>query len=122
MKPIFVYLGLALALFCSTAEAFRAGDRVLARWGNDGMWYPATVEYVDRLGLHITYDDGDEGTVRQTDLMILNWRVGTMIECNWHDEGEYRSARISQKRGDSIEVRYADNEAERTTVGSCRSE
>lgn len=122
MKQIFVCLGLALGLFSSAAEAFRAGDRVLARWAEDGLWYPAKVQYADRLGLHVTYDDGDVATLRPTDLMILNWRVGTTIECDRSNEGEYETARISQKRGDSMEVRYSDGAAERLAVGRCRSE
>ena len=122
MKQIFVCLGLALGLFSSAAEAFRAGDRVLARWAEDGLWYPAKVQYVDRLGLHVTYDDGDVATLRESDLLILNWRVSTIIECDRDNQGEFETATISQKRGDSIEVRYTDNQAERMLVGRCRSE
>ena len=121
MKRNAILLALAFGLFSNTAFAQVEGDRVLALWEADGLWYPGEVEYVDRQGIHIIFDDEDEAVVGRHEVRRLNWRVGMRIECNWQDEGEYYPGRITSMRGESISFLYDDGAREQITVSSCRS-
>lgn len=65
---------------------FGPGDRVLARWEPDGLFYPEKVQLVDRLGLYVAYDDGDLAVVQKANVRRVDWRMGTSLECNWHNK------------------------------------
>lgn len=114
-------LVLCLAIFAANAQAQVAGDRVLAYWEPDGLWYPGEIDYVDRQGFHIIFDDDDEAVVSRHELRPLNWRVGSRIECNWQNGGEYYPGRVTSMRGERIDFLYDDGARERLTVSSCRS-
>ena len=122
-KPIFpgLIVGLILGLFSSAAFSQDVGDRVLARWQADGYWYPGEVDYVDRRGFHIVFDDEDEAVVGPQEIRQIFWRAGTRLECNWKDEGEYFPGRITSMRGEGIDFLYDDGYRERITISSCRS-
>ncbi len=65
---------------------FGPGDRVLARWEPDGLFYPEKVQLVDRLGLYVADDDGDLAVVQKANVRRVDWRMGTSLECNWHNK------------------------------------
>ena len=94
---------------------------MLAFWEADGLWYPGEVEYVDRQGIHIIFDDEDEATVARNEVRRLNWRVGSRLECNWQNGGEYYPGRVNSMRGERIDFAYDDGAREQLTVSSCRS-
>ena len=98
------------------------GDRVTAIWEADGLWYPGRIEYIDRQGIHISFDDGDEAIVARNEVRRLNWRVGTLLECDWKSEGDYYPGRINSMRGESIDFVYDDGGREQLTVSRCRSQ
>ncbi len=113
--------GLSLGLFSNAALAQAVGDRVTALWEADGLWYPAEIEFIDRQGIHVSFDDGDEAIVARNEVRRLNWRVGTRLECNWKNEGDYYPGRINTMRGESIDFVYDDGGREQLTVSRCRS-
>jgi hypothetical protein len=113
--------GLTLGLFSGAAFAQAVGDRVTALWEADGLWYPGEIEFIDRQGIHVSFDDGDEAIVARNEVRRLNWRVGTRLECNWKNEGDYYPGRINAMRGESIDFVYDDGGREQLTVSRCRS-
>lgn len=115
------FLALGLVLCATNASAQVAGDRVLAYWEPDGLWYPGEIDYVDRQGFHIVFDDEDEAVVSRQEVRWLNWRVGSRIECNWQNGGEYFPGRIHSMRGERIDFAYDDGAREQLTVSSCRA-
>ena len=121
MKQTLICLGLVVGLFSGAAHAQAVGDRVTALWEADGLWYPAEIEFIDRQGIHVSFDDGDEAIVARNEVRRLNWRVGTRLECNWKNEGDYYPGRINAMRGESIDFVYDDGGREQLTVGRCRS-
>lgn len=114
-------LSLVLSLSSGSAFAQAVGDRVTAFWEADGLWYPGEIEFIDREGIHVSFDDGDEAIVARNEVRRLNWRVGTRLECDWKSEGEYFPGRINTMRGESIDFVYDDGAREQLTVSRCRS-
>ena len=121
MKQTLVCLSLALGLFSGAAHAQAVGDRVTALWEPDGLWYAGEIEFIDRQGIHISFDDGDEAIVARNEVRRLKWRVGMRLECNWKDEGDYYPGRVNSMRGESIDFIYDDGAREQLTVSDCRS-
>lgn len=102
-------------------EAHQRGDRVLAKWPADGLWYPARVQSVDADGLKIAFDDGDLLTLSERDLRAIDWRVGTRVSCNWQNKGRYFGAKIAAIKGEAIEIAYDDGDREQATISRCRA-
>ena len=121
MKQTLIFLSLALGLFSSAAQAQAVGDRVTALWEPDGLWYPGEIEFIDRQGIHVSFDDGDEAIVARNEVRRLNWRVGMRLECNWKNQGDYYPGRVNSMRGESIDFAYDDGAREQLTVSRCRS-
>lgn len=121
MRKAPLLLGLALGLLTNIASAQVEGDRVLAVWDADGYWYPGEIDYVDRLGIHIAFDDGDEAVVGRNEVRRVDWRAGSRLECNWKNEGEYFEGRVNWMRGESMEFLYDDGFREQITISRCRS-
>lgn len=113
--------GLALAVLAGGAAAQQAGDRVLARWAADGMWYPARVTSVEGGGVHVAYDDGDVAVVAAADVRLVDWRVGSRLQCNWKNQGAYYTGTVGAKNGETITFRYDDGYTETITISRCRS-
>lgn len=121
MRKAPLLLGLALGLLTNIASAQVEGDRVLAVWDADGYWYPGEIDYVDRQGIHIAFDDGDEAVVGRNEVRRVDWRAGSRLECNWKNEGEYFEGRVNWMRGESMEFLYDDGFREQITISRCRS-
>ncbi len=120
MKRILVCFSLVLGLISGVLHAQDSGDRVLALWADDGYWYPATVRSVDRR-VNLVFDDRTEATVRKSEARRIDWDVGTKLECNWQNKGQFFSGAIVRMRGESISVRYDDGDSERLTISRCRA-
>lgn len=117
----FIVVGLAIGLFTSANAAQVAGDRVLARWAADGLWYPATIQSKEREGFRVSFDDGDVGVVNATAVKKIDWHIGTRLECNWHNQGKYFPGKIATMRAETIELHYDDGDAEQMTISRCRA-
>ena len=115
-----IAIGLALIFFTTTFAAQAGDERVLARWA-DGMWYPARVQASDAAGLRVSFDDGDVAVVNANSVKKIDWRVGTRLECNWHNQGKYFPGKIATMRAEIIELHYDDGDAEQMTISRCRA-
>ena len=114
-------IGLVLLALAFDAGAQAAGDRILAVWPADGLWYPARVERVAGADVHIAYDDGDVGVVRAGQFGPVHWRRGTAVQCNWKNRGKYYGGVVASRDGERIEVAYDDGTRETITISRCRS-
>ena len=112
---------LALALAAGHVHAQQAGDRILAQWEADGMWYPARITAVEGRSIQVAFDDGDIATVGALQVRPVDWRVGTRVQCNWQNRGQYYPGTITLIEGERIDVRYDDGDRETMTIGRCRS-
>lgn len=112
--------GLLLLVLATGAAAHAPGDRVLAVWGEDGLWYPARVEKVDAAGVHVLYDDGDTGVVKSSEVGPIDWKAGTVLQCNWKNQGKYYRGVVETVDGEKIEFHYDDGYKESITISRCR--
>ena len=112
--------GLSLALLAGSVAAQAPGDRVLARWAADGHWYPARVTAVEG-GVQVAYDDGDVAVVAASDVRLIDWKVGSRLQCNWQNKGVYYAGTVSSKKGEVIGFLYDDGYSETMTISRCRS-
>ncbi len=44
----------------TSAVTFKAGDKVMGNWKNQGKWYPYTIKFKVEKKHLIFYDDGDK--------------------------------------------------------------
>jgi hypothetical protein len=112
---------LALALLACGAHAREAGDRVLARWAADGMWYPARVSAVQGRDVSVAYDDGDVAVVDAGDVRAIDWATGSSLQCNWKNQGAYYGGEVAAMDGETITFHYDDGTSETMTISRCRS-
>jgi hypothetical protein len=112
---------LAAALFAANAIARDIGDRVLARWTPDDMWYPARITDVSGREVTVAYDDGDVAIMDAADVRALDWRVGSRLQCNWKNQGPYYWGEVVAMAGEEITFHYDDGYKETMTVSRCRS-
>ncbi len=111
--------GLSLALLAGSVAAQAPGDRVLARWAADGHWYPARVTAVEG-GVQVAYDDGDVAVVAASDVRLIDWKVGSRLQCNWQNKGQYYGGVVGEMKGETITFQYDDGDRETMTISRCR--
>lgn len=121
MKQIIGAILLSLAMSIS-AFAFERGDWVLGHWQGEGYWYPGVVDSSTQRSVTVQYDDGDRETVPLDRVKPYDWRVGSRVECNWENGGEWYPGVITRLERQTLGVRYDDGDTEVTTTASCRSE
>jgi hypothetical protein len=112
---------LAAALFAGTLLAREPGDRVLAVWPADGMWYPGRVAEVAGREVTVKFDDGDIAIMDAADVRRLDWRTGSRLQCNWKNQGLYYWGEVVSMEGEVITFHYDDGYKETMTVSRCRS-
>jgi DNA repair protein Crb2 Tudor domain len=112
---------LAFVLLAGGVSAREAGDRVLARWGADGMWYPARVSAVQGGNISVAYDDGDVAVLDATGVRAIYWTQGTRLQCNWKNQGVYYGGEVAAMEGETITFHYDDGYSETITISRCRS-
>lgn len=99
----------------------RVGDRVLAQWPVEVIWwYPAVVYLVERTRAAVQFDDGDRAWVTADQMRPLTIDVGSRVFGRWQGGRFYFPGEVTSKRGDAIYVAYDDGDAEWTTVGMIR--
>lgn len=121
MGSMHKWAGLALLALAANAMAQAPGDRILAVWPDDGMWYPARVVQVVGADVHIAYDDGDLGVVRAGDFGPVDWHAGSALQCNWQNRGRYFPGVVEKMDGERIQFLYADGDRETMTISRCRA-
>lgn len=115
------WMGLALMALAFEVAAQAPGERILAVWPADGLWYPARVVEVVGADVHIAYDDGDLGVARAGDFGPVDWRAGSALQCNWQNRGRYFPGVVEKIDGERITFLYTDGERETMTIARCRS-
>jgi hypothetical protein len=121
MRNAITVLAAAMAMLAGNALAQARGDRVLAQWDGDGMWYPARITAVEGRAIHVAFDDGDLAIVGALQVSEVDWAAGTRVQCNWRNRGQYFGGTIAMREGERIDVRYDDGDTETMTIGRCRS-
>jgi hypothetical protein len=112
----------ALALVLSAHAAARnAGDRVLARWPADGMWYPAHIREVSGREVTVNYDDGNVAIMDAADARAVDWGPGSRLQCNWKNQGTYHGGQVATMAGEQVTFHYDDGAIETLTISRCRS-
>ncbi len=98
----------------------KIGEWVLGNSQARGYWYPGVVARADVNGVTIKYDDGDVETVPYERLKPYNWGVGSVVECNFQNAGQWYRGTIQQLGGSALSINYDDGDFERTRTGLCR--
>jgi hypothetical protein len=127
----FIFL-IALGLFFVHAQPSQSsatsivlpqiGEWVLGNFQSRGYWYSRVVARADVNGVTIKYDDGDVETVPYERLRPYNWGVGSRVECNFQNSGQWYKGTIQQLGGTALSINYDDGDFERTRTGLCRSQ
>ena len=104
---------------------YNPGDRVLAQWQGDRLWFPGVVHSVGEDGsVAIRYDDGTSEIRPANQVKPYDWDVGTRIDAIWSGNGQWYAATIieADPDGSILAVRFDDGIVEQTVTGRCRSE
>jgi hypothetical protein len=103
-----------------TPHSWVVGDRVLARWGGDGLWYPGTVQGLDGRQLQIAFDDGDRELMLPDRVAMLDLPEGTRVQGRWKGGPQFYAGRVAARDGEKVQIKYDDGDEEWTTVSFVR--
>lgn len=105
-------------------SAQAVGEWALGNFDMSGYWFVGVVESIDADGVTLAYHDGDRETLPPKEVKPYNWKVGTSVDCNFENAGEWYAAKITAAKPGStaISVIYEDDsDTEDTTTALCRS-
>lgn len=114
----------ALNVMPMSASAQAVGEWALGNFEMSGYWFVGVVESIDAGGVTLAYHDGDRETLPAKEVKPYNWKVGSEIDCNFENAGEWYAAKITKAKTGStaISVIYDDDsDTEDTTTALCRS-
>lgn len=100
-------------------QAFKVGDRVLARWF-DSYFYLGSVRELEGDRCQIDYDDGERAWVHQANVRRPDVAVGSQIFCRTTERPAYLPAVVEQQIGEKVRVRYDGGDEEWTTLSFVR--
>jgi hypothetical protein len=94
------------------SSLYAMGDRVLARWV-DLYWYPATIINLDARGSTVLYDDGEQRTVTDAQLMPISVEEGERIFMRPRGETQliYFPAVVTRVDGETVDVEFEASDA-----------
>ncbi|TNM66694.1 hypothetical protein FHP24_02560 [Aliirhizobium smilacinae] len=110
-----------LSVGAGAASAQTTGDWVLGNYKGAGYWFPGVIDKVSGEKITIRYDDGDRETVSRGDIRPYDWMIGSKVECNFKNAGEWYPGRIASLAGEKIGIAYDDGDKENTRTGRCRA-
>lgn len=102
------------------STTWNKGDRVLAWWSKEALWYAGTVKGADGDLFVVEFDDGSSAQVASDQLRPLEVEPGTRLQANWMGLGAWYSGVVERRDGDKLAVKYADGDAETVEVGRVR--
>jgi len=102
------------------SATWNKGDRVLAWWSDEALWYPGTVKGADGDRFVVGFDDGSSVQVGMDQLRPLEIEPGTRLQANWLGMGTWYSGVVDRKDGDKFEIKYSDGDEETVEVGRVR--
>jgi hypothetical protein len=101
------------------ALSVKAGDRVFAGLEDWENLYPGVVLEVEGDTYSVQFDDGDNGEVDRSQIIIDDLRAGDTLSCDWKGRGSYYSGQIRSRTGRQIEIDYDDGDLEKTNIQNC---
>lgn len=102
------------------STTWNTGDRVLAWWSNEALWYPGTVKGMDGENYVVGYDDGTSAPLPADHLRPLVIETGQRLQANWLGAGTWYSGVVERKDGDKLAIKYADGDEETIEVSKVR--
>jgi hypothetical protein len=99
-----------------TRRTWQVGDRLLAWWAPDSLWYPATVRIAEVERFHVEYDDAETAWLLPDQLMLLEIGEGSRVECRWQAGEAYYPGTVDRQDGPRIHLRYDDGDEEWTEM------
>lgn len=117
---------------------WQIGDRVLANWAGERVWYPATIQSLAGGQFQLLYDDGstewttlaqgqffrlgayDPRGPEVTASPLQDVQVGDRVDCRWLGGNVFYPGSVTERAGDKIHVRYDDGDEEWTSLAMCR--
>jgi len=107
------------------ASSWQVGDKCLARWARDGVWYNAEILEVKMEGFYVRFSDhGNEDEVENGDIVgsgsdipedglldagvILPWEVGDKCIARWQEDSVWYSARVLEVGCCNFHVLFID--------------
>lgn len=93
---------------------WKVGDRVLALWEPNGLWYAGTIRGGDGDRFHVVFDNGDQSWVTQEQLTALELPSGTAVLAP--RSGSYAPAEVRHFDGVRVQLRYDDGTEETVEV------
>lgn len=109
MKKTVLILFCGLALVACTGAKLKAGNNVIAKWGND--WYLAKVKAVSGTKYDVHYDDGTDGTVESGEIKALpadpKLNVGDKVWASWGGAKLY-SGTVKEVQAEGYLVEWDD--------------
>jgi hypothetical protein len=97
---------------------WRTGDRVLAQWGRNGLWYAGTVRAVDGDHHHVHFDDGDQTWAGPDELAALELPAGRRVLSPRPGRLGYCPAEVRRFDGARVWLRYEDGVEESVELRS----
>jgi hypothetical protein len=97
-----------------------SGQRVLATRLEDAYWYPGTVRQADAQRCRVLFDDGDERTLADDQLLPLQIDVGDRLFVRLPGGATWTPGRVLRLDGDKINIQFDDGGDEQTSLGMIR--
>jgi hypothetical protein len=94
------------------AGGWRVGDRVLACWSRNGLWYAGTVRGAEADSYHVLFDDGDQTWVKADELAALELPAGTRVLAPRPGRLGYCPAEVRSFDGVRVRLRYEEDGGE----------
>src|SRR5579884_2599055 len=98
------------------------GDRVLAWRAPGKFWYPGVIRHIQEDRYFIIYDDGEDGFVKEKEMMPFQLEVGDRIYASPTGDREYEPARIVDKQEDRLQLQYENGAFAWAPTGHIRIE
>jgi len=107
------------------ASSWGVGDKCLARWSRDGVWYNAEILEVTKEGFYVRFSDyenedevekgdivGSGGNIPEDGLLdagvILPWQVGDKCIARWQEDSVWYNAEVLEVGSDNFHVLFID--------------
>lgn len=105
----------------ATAGEAKVGDKVWAQW-TPNSWYHGTVDKTCEWGLHVKFDDGDQGCfhlsliAKEVPMPATAVKVGARVLAKWSNGRLYPATITGAVQGAQVPVFFDDRTPFTTTV------
>ncbi len=88
--------------------SWKAGDRVLACWSGNGLWYVGVIRGVQDGRYHVVFEDGDQAHVSADQIAAVDFPVGSKVMAPRPGQPSYVPAQVRRFDGMRVLLRYDD--------------